>query len=294
MGDPSAARSAAPPLLVVVGPTASGKTELACRLCAQHDGEVVSADSVQIYRHFDLGSGKPSPEERRQAPHHLVDAVDPLEPMDAARFVAMADAAIADIHARGRTAVVCGGTFLWVKALLRGLAPMPPADPVLRARHEAVVAEEGPRGLHARLESVDPEAAQRLSPNDVLRVGRALEVFALSGTPQTEWHRRHQFRHARYAARMVAVARSREGLEARIRARVARWLEAGWVDQVKQLKVDGFGTARAMDAVGFRQIGDHLRGALAADALEDAIVRATRRFARRQRTWLRDEPIEYI
>lgn len=281
-------------LLVVVGPTASGKTELALHLCEQHGGELVSADSVQVYRHFELGTGKPTPEERARATHHLVDIVDPLEEMDAARFVELADAAIEDIRRRGRRPIVCGGTFLWVKALLRGLAPMPPADAAIRAEHTAFVAAEGRPALHARLAEVDPDAAARLAPNDFVRVSRALEVFAITGRTQTALHAEHQFLPRRYAARLLGVERTRDELDERIRLRVQRWLEAGWVEQVSRLRDRGFGSARAMDAVGFRQVVAHLDGQLPWDALEDAIVRATRTFTRRQRTWLRDEDVTYV
>ncbi len=293
MADPLAA-PADDTLLVVVGPTASGKTELALRLCERHGGELVSADSVQVYRHFELGTGKPTAEERARAVHHLIDIVDPLEEMDAARFVELADAAIDDIRDRGRRPIVCGGTFLWVKALLRGLAPMPPADAEIRAEHMAFVEAEGRPALHARLAAVDPDAAARLAPNDFVRVSRALEVFAITGRTQTALHAEHQFLPRRYPARLLGVERTRDALDERIRRRVQRWLATGWVEQVSQLRDRGFGAARAMDAVGFRQVVAHLDGDLPVHELEDAIVRATRTFTRRQRTWLRDEDVHYV
>jgi len=281
-------------LLVVVGPTASGKTELALQLCERHDGELVSADSVQVYRHFNLGTGKPTADEKARATHHLVDVVDPLEDMDAATFVEMADESIAAIRARSRLPVVCGGTFLWVKALLRGLAPMPPKDEALRDEHAAFVAARGRPALHARLAEVDPEAAKRLAPNDFVRVSRALEVFTTTGRTQTLWHAEHQFLPRRHRARLLGVERHRDELDQRIRARVVGWLKAGWVDEVRGLLDRGYADARAMDAVGFRQIRAHLGGELPGDDLEDAIVRATRTFTRRQRTWLRDEEVSYV
>src|SRR6187549_1114546 len=131
------------PLLVVVGPTASGKTSLAIELCEKYDGEILSADSVQVYRHFEVGTGKPSGEERARARHHLIDVIEPQEPMDAARFAELAELAMADIRARGKRPIVCGGTFLWVRALIHGLVPAPPADPKLRARYQARVTEVG-------------------------------------------------------------------------------------------------------------------------------------------------------
>src|SRR6187549_884064 len=163
-------------LWVVVGPTASGKTSLAVELCEQHGGEIVSADSVQVYRHFEVGTGKPSSEERARARHHLIDVIEPSEPMDAARFAELAELALLDIRARGKRPIVCGGTFLWVRALIHGLVPAPPADPEIRTRHQVRVAEVGRAGLHADLALIDPEVAQRLAPNDFVRVSRALEV----------------------------------------------------------------------------------------------------------------------
>ncbi len=281
-------------LLVVVGPTATGKTELAIRLAERFGGEVIGADSVQIYRGFDIGSGKPSHEERESAPHHLVDCVEPDEAFDAQRFADLADVAINEIRGRGRVPIICGGTYLWVRALVLGLAPLPPADPRLRERHAALVASEGRPALHARLAEVDPEAAARLDANDFVRVSRALEVYELSGRPQSAWHAEHGFRSARYKTRLVGVHRSREELDQRIEARTAAWLEAGWVDEVVRLSERGYGATRAMGAVGYRQIREHLEEGLAASELQSAIVRATRIYVRRQRTWLRDEPVTWL
>lgn len=281
-------------LLVVVGPTASGKTELAVRLAERLGGEVVSADSVQIYREFDVGSGKPTRSERARAPHHLVDVADPMQAIDAQRFAELAEAAIADVRGRGRVPIVCGGTFLWVKALLFGLSPAPPADAALRARHRAIADAEGRAALHARLAEVDPEGAARLAPNDFVRVSRALEIYERSGRTQTAWHAEHGFRERRHAARLLAVHRDRAELDRRIEARVALWLEQGWVDEVRALLARGYGDARAMGSVGYKQVREHLEGRLPAEELAPAIVRATRTFVRRQRTWLRDEAIAHV
>ncbi|XXU17337.1 tRNA (adenosine(37)-N6)-dimethylallyltransferase MiaA [Sorangium sp. So ce861] len=281
-------------LLVVVGPTASGKTELAIRLAERFGGEVVSADSVQIYREFDLGSGKPTPAERARAPHHLIDAADPLEAIDAQRFAELAEAAIGGIRGRGRVPIVCGGTFLWVKALLFGLSPAPPADPEVRARHREIAEAEGRAALHARLAEVDPASAARLAPNDLVRVSRALEIYERSGRTQSAWHADHGFRERRHAARLLAVHRDRAELDRRIEARVAGWLEHGWVDEVRSLLARGYGGARAMGSVGYREVREHLEGGLPAAELAPAIVRSTRVFVRRQRTWLRDQPVAYV
>lgn len=281
-------------LLVVVGPTATGKTELAISLCEAFGGEVIGADSVQVYRGFDIGSGKPTAAERARAPHHLVDIADPLEAIDAARWAELAEAAIDEVRARGRVPIVCGGTFLWVKALVFGLAPMPPADAALRARHADIAASEGRAALHARLASVDAEAATRLAPNDFVRVSRALEVFELTGRRQSDLYREHGFGGSRHRPRFVGQQRAREALDRRIEARAAAWLDAGWIDEVRDLCAHGYGDARAMTSVGYRQVRDHLRGQLPREELLGAVVRATRVFARRQRTWLRDLPVEWV
>lgn len=281
-------------LLVVVGPTASGKTDLALSLAERLEGEIVGADSVQIYKRFDIGSGKPTADELARARHHLVDVVEPLEPLDAATFVALADSAITDVRTRGRVPIVCGGTFLWVKALLKGLAPLPPADPEIRARHQALVEREGRAVLHSELAKVDPDAARRLAPNDTVRVSRALEVFEKSGKPQSAWHAEHAFGDDRYRARLIGVERPRDELDRRIAARTAGWLAHGWQDEVRGLLRDGYREARAMGSVGYRQVREHLDGELPATELEAAIVRATRVFVRRQRTWLREQPVTWL
>ncbi|HVW26269.1 MAG TPA: tRNA (adenosine(37)-N6)-dimethylallyltransferase MiaA [Polyangiaceae bacterium] len=283
------------PLLVVVGPTASGKSALALRIAEQSGGEIVSADSVQVYRRFDIGSGKPAADERARVPHHLVDVAEPAEPMDAARWAELAERAIADIRGRGRVPIVCGGTFLWVRALLLGLVPAPPADEAIRARHRATAESAGRGALHAELARVDPAAAARLAPNDFVRVSRALEVYELTGKPLSAWHESHGFRARRHPARLVGVKWDPDALSARIAARARAMLEAGLVDEVRGLLRDGYGECRAMGSVGYRQVADALaRGDVDPVAVLDEIVRATRIFARRQRTWLRDEDVTWL
>lgn len=286
-------RPAEDELIVVVGPTASGKTELAIRLAEKHGGEIIGADSVQIYRGFDIGSGKPTPEEFSRARHHLISVADPDKPVDAMGFSEMADRAMEDIRSRGRVPIVCGGTFLWVKSLVFGLAKAPPADEAIRKRHADIAAAEGRAKLHAMLAAVDPESAARLAPNDLVRVSRALEIHELSGKPQSAWFAEHGFREARHRARFVGVSITREALDERIRARVQKWLEAGWIDEVRALVAAGLEGSRAMGSVGYKQVLAHLSSEIKSDELEDAIVRATRIFARRQRTWLRDQPVGY-
>jgi tRNA dimethylallyltransferase len=283
-------------LLCLVGPTASGKSALALRLAIELGGEILSADSMQIYRGFDIGTGKPSAEERALVPHHFLDVAAPLETWDAARWAAEAAAVIADVRGRGKVPIVCGGSFLWVRALIYGLADAPRADEELRARHRAVAEAEGRPALHARLAEVDPVSAARLAPNDFVRVSRALEVFELSGVPLSQVQAAHGFREQRFPARLIGVARERSELDALIAERVRGMLAAGLVREVEGLVAAGFGDARAMGSVGYRQVREAMAAGSAADeaALIDAIVRGTRVFARRQRTWLRDQPVEWL
>ena len=280
-------------LLVVVGPTATGKTELGIRLAQRFGGEIIGADSVQIYRGYDIGSGKPTAEDQARAVHHLVSVADPLAPIDAQTYADMADRTIADIRDRGRVPIVVGGTYLWVKALVRGLMAAPPASPEIRARHAAFVETSGRAALHAELARVDPESAKRLAPNDFIRVSRALEVLEISGKKQSEWFAEHGFQQERHRARFVGVGVSRDEQDARIRVRVERWLAQGWVDEVRELLTNGQTNARAMGSVGYKEVRAFIEGQIRRDELVDTIVRATRVFARRQRTWLRDEPVKY-
>lgn len=283
-------------LLCIVGPTASGKSALGLRLARELGGEILSADSMQIYRGFDIGTGKPSIEERAQVPHHFLDVAAPLESWDAARWATEAAALIADVRARGKLPIVCGGSFLWVRALLYGLADAPRGDDELRARHRALADEQGRPALHARLAAVDPASAARLAPNDFVRVSRALEVFELGGVPLSQVHAQHGFREQRFPARLLGVARERTELDTLIVTRVRAMLRAGLVREVQALAAAGFAEARAMGSVGYRQVREALAAGTAGneEQLLDAIVRATRVFARRQRTWLRDQPVEWL
>lgn len=279
------------PLLVVVGPTASGKSHLAAQLARRLGGEVLSADSVQVYKHFDIGSGKPSDEELELAPHHLVDFRDPLEPLEAQIWAERALAVIDEIRDRGAVPIVCGGTFLWVRALLYGLAEAPPGDEAIRERHRQEAEKQGRAALHRRLQEIDAKSAERLHENDLIRVSRALEVHELTGRTLSEIQAEHGFREPKFRATLVSVEWEREAYEERLKARVLAMLEAGWLDEVRRLLERGYGAARAMDAVGYRQVRAALEAEQAIDPEQLAveITRVTRVFARRQRTWLRDE-----
>lgn len=281
-------------LLTVVGPTGSGKTGLAVALAERLGGEIISADSVQVYREFDLGSGKPSAEELSRAPHHLVGVVGPLDPIDAAAWAEQASRAIEDVRARGRVPIVCGGTFLWVKALLFGLAAAPSASAEVRARLRGVAKAEGRAALHARLRAVDAVIAERLHPNDLVRVSRALEVWEVTGKPLSVWQSEHAFTPIRYPARFLGLACDAVTLTERILARARGWLGGGWIEEVAGLLDRGYGEARAMGSVGYAQVRAMLAGELPRAELEASVVRATRVFARRQRTWLNRAEVDWL
>jgi tRNA dimethylallyltransferase len=275
-------------VLVVAGPTASGKTALAIALARRLGGEIVNADSQQVYRGLDVGTAKPTPEERAAAPHHLLDVVEPGEGMDAARFAALADAAIAEIAGRGRLPIVAGGTGLYVRALLHGVVPAPGRDPALRARLEAEAAALGRPALHARLAAIDPDAAARIRENDLVRIVRALEIAA-GGTPPSALFAEHAFRPDRYTATVLALDPPRPELHARIDARVRAMFTGGLLDEARALVARFGGTLPPKLPIGYAEAAACLAGAL---PLSEAIRRvqvAHRRYARRQVIWLRKE-----
>lgn len=282
-------------LLVIVGPTGSGKSELALTLAERVGGEVVSADSVQIYRHFDIGSGKLREHERRGIPHYGIDVFEPHDEVDASSYSQLASAWIAEIRARGRVPIVCGGTYLWIRALVHGLVPAPAGDEATRARHRGLVESQGRQALHALLERADPEAARRLNPNDTVRVSRALEVFELTGRPLSELQREHAFATQRHRPLYVGIDHGSD-LDTRIHSRVSTMLDEGFLAEVSDLCRRGFREARAMNSVGYRQVlellGVEPRPERATFAL--AITRAMRVFARRQRTWLRGRDVTWL
>jgi len=273
-------------VVCIVGPTASGKTALALELADRLGGEIVSADSRQIYRGLDVGTAKPTPAERVRIPHHCLDLVDPGESFDVARFRTAAAGAIAAIAARGHVPLVVGGTGLYVRALLRGLCPAPPRAPALRAELEAAVAAEGSAALHRRLAALDPAAAARVAPRDTVRIVRALEVALATGVPLSRWQAEHRFAERPYDALVIGLARPTAELDARIAARANAMVAAGFLDEVSALVARGV----VVDAVGYREMLACVDGRTDVATAVAATVRATRRFAKRQRTWFRREP----
>ncbi len=282
-------RQGGAPLLVIVGPTAVGKSSLGLRLAQELDGEIISADSMQVYRGFDIGTGKVSPAERRAIPHHLIDIVEPADRYSAARFVEDAEPIIDEVAARGRQPIIVGGTGLYVRALLHGLFPTPEVDPRLRSAHEAIREERGTAALHRRLLEVDPQTAQRVDENDFVRISRALEIYEQLGRPASELRREHAFRPWRHAALIVGLRLERARLAATIDARVDAMLQAGWLEEVRELCAAGHQEAHPMGALGYRQLAAHLRGECSYEEAVRLTKRDTRRFARRQRNWFGHE-----
>lgn len=279
----------APPLVVIAGPTASGKTAAAVRVAERIGAEIVGADSQQVYRHFDIGTAKPSLRELSAVPHHLISVLEPDAPCTAGRYQQLADEAIARIQERGRRVVVVGGTGLYLRVLLHGVMPAPPVDAGLRAKLEAQAREEGAPALHARLREVDPETAARLPASDVLRVVRALELFEQTGEPASVHRARHAFAPDRYAYELAVLEPPRDALYERINQRAREMFEGGLLEEVKSLLARGYGEAPAMGSVGYVQARDVVEGRCTLEEGIAAAAQATRHYAKRQLTWFRKE-----
>ncbi|WP_024891013.1 tRNA (adenosine(37)-N6)-dimethylallyltransferase MiaA [Luteimonas huabeiensis] len=288
-----------PRALAILGPTASGKSALALALAQARGGEIVSVDSALVYRGLDIGAAKPDAAERARVPHHMLDLRDPWQTYSAAEFAADARAAIEGILARGRLPVLAGGTGLYFRALLDGLADMPPADPALRAELAGQAAGRGWAALHAELARVDPEAAARIHATDAQRIQRALEVYRLSGRPISAWQRERPAGAGLplRVARLAIAPASRAELHARIARRFRAMLAAGFLDEVRALRALPPLRAHpapldlpALRAVGYRQAWEHLDGLTDAATFAERAIAATRQLAKRQFTWLRGQP----
>jgi tRNA dimethylallyltransferase len=275
----------------LTGPTASGKSAIAVDLARWIGGEILSLDSMAVYRSLDIGTAKPSPAERQAVPHHLLDLLEPTEDFSVAQYVVAADQAVQQILERGRRPLFVGGSPLYLKAILRGLFDGPPADWKFRRELEELARHDGAGALHARLTAVDPTAADRLHPNDTRRLIRALEVYHRTGRPISSFQT--QFATSRDAdvCRVFVLDWSRDELHRRINARVDSMLAAGWLDEVRGFLAPGKPLSRtASQAVGNREILEHLAGERALAETVDLIKQRTRQFAKRQLTWLRSLP----
>ena len=279
-----------PRLVVIVGPTGACKTRLSLSLAERVGGEVISADSQQVYVGMDIGTGKVSASERARVPHHLLDVVTPDQEMTAARFIEMADAAIADATARGKAVIVCGGTGLYVRALLLGLFEGPPASMELRAALTEQADRDGTAALHAELARVDPAAAQKIDANDRKRIIRALEVFRLTGEPMSAHQARHDHKTLplRYPVRIVGLAPDREALYRAIDARVDQMIADGLEGEVAALRERGYAPPlRSQQAIGYAELHDVVDGKVDRPRAIELIKRNSRHYARRQLSWYR-------
>lgn len=275
-------------LVIVQGPTASGKSALAMQLAESLDGEIVNADSMQVYRGMNIGTAKPSPEERARVPHHLYDLVTPDVNFTAADFRAHASRVIEDIHRRNKRIILVGGTGLYIRILTQGLADSPGGSPDIRKELEAQAGREGLTALHQRLDEVDPVSASRLHPNDAVRVVRALEVFLLTGRTLSSYQDEHRFADESYRCLKIGINMERELLYRRVEERVGKMMAEGLVAEVTGLLAAGYtADLKAMSSIGYKEICAHLAGEYSFDEAVRLIKRNTRQYAKRQMTWCR-------
>jgi tRNA dimethylallyltransferase len=277
----------ASPIFVILGPTASGKTALALALAERTGAEILSVDSMQVYRHMNIGTAKPTEGEQARVRHHLIDLIDPTESFAVSQFVEQADAIIADAKARQVPLIVTGGTPMYYKALFEGLFEGPGADDAIRTKLNESPLDE----LHARLTQVDPEAASRIHVNDRRRLVRALEVFQITGRPISSFQSDWSSGQLRHEARWFGLMWEKDELNRRINARVKQMMQAGWLDETRSL-LDRFGTLSqtASEATGYHELIEHLHGRMSLEDAVEQIKIATRQLARRQMKWFRRWP----
>jgi tRNA dimethylallyltransferase len=279
------------PILIIAGPTAVGKTDASLLLAQEQGAEIVSADSMQIYRGMDIGTAKPTPEQRKLVYHHLIDVVDPAQPYSVGDYLRDARSAIDAILKAGSTPLVVGGTGLYIRALMRGLFHGPPADLDLREKLLRKEVENGEGTLYADLARLDPEAAIKIHPNDLRRTVRALEVMYLRERKMSSLQEEHGFSERSHDFRLVFLVRSRSELYPRIEARVDQMIAAGLEQEVKALVLKGYsGDLVSMHAIGYQHFIDYFNGKTGYDETVEMLKRDTKRFAKRQFTWFRKEP----
>ncbi len=280
-----------PPLFAVMGPTASGKTALAVALAERLDAEIVSCDSAAVFRGLDVGTAKPTEGEQARVPHHLIDVIEPSEQWSAADFSAAADEVIERLWREGKNALLCGGTGLWMRALVRGIFEAPPIAPEIRAAVRAELTELGAPTQHAELARVDPVAASRIQPNDPQRIGRALEIFRQTGRPISDFQAEHAFGERRYRLIGMAPHWPREVLRARIAERTRAMYAGGLLEETQRCLDSGIpADSPGLSIIGYRDAAAHLSGQLTLDEAVQTTITMTRRFAKRQVNWFNHEP----
>ena len=277
-----------PRVIVIAGPTASGKSSLSVNLASATGGEIVNADSMQVYRGMDIGTAKPTREERKGIPHHLLDIVEPDEEFNAAIYRSTALEAIDDIIRRDRTCLITGGTGLYIKALLGGLVHCPPVDEGLRASLREELSQYGPEGLYKRLMNLDPDSAKKIHPNDGIRITRALEIISLTDTLPSDLNRGHGFGENALHVLKIYLEVDREELYKRIDERTEAMVESGLVEETRDLLEKGYSPdLKSMNAIGYRHMVNFLKGKWSFEEACRLLKRDTRRYAKRQMTWFR-------
>lgn len=276
-------------IVIIKGPTAVGKTDLSILLCDEFQAELLCIDSVQVYRHLNIGSAKPSPQLQERYPHHLINLFDPDEDCDAARWLAHADKAVAEVQERGNLAVFVGGTNLYIRALTEGLFDAPPRDEEIRARHRQRALAHGTESLHEELERIDPALATRVHPKDLIRISRGLEIWEQTGRKLSELQQEHQAKPPRYNALEIELTRPRDELYERINTRVDGMLEQGLIDEYRHITEElGYDPGlKSLQTLGYRHVGEQLRGEYDLAEMIRLLKRDTRRFAKAQLSWLR-------
>lgn len=278
-------------IIVIVGPTGIGKTSFAIRLAKEFSGEIVGADSMQIYKHLTIGTAKPDEDEIKQVPHHLIDFLDPKEEFDAGAFARMADSAITDISSRGKLPIIAGGTGLYVRALLYGLFRAKTICEKTLAKLENDVEKNGHEYVYNQLKNCDPEAARKIHPNDTFRVIRALEVFITTGQKISDKQAQHNFRDDRFESLKIGLLMDRDLLYERINKRVDIMIDQGLLLEVQALVEQGYHlNLKSMQSIGYKQMGMFLKKEIDWNEAVRLLKRDTRRYAKRQMTWFRKEP----
>jgi tRNA dimethylallyltransferase len=281
---------APPKILVICGPTASGKSELAVRLALELDGEIVNADSMQIYRGMDIGTAKPARDERGGIPHHLLDVVNPDQDFSAADYAVAASAAISDITGRSKRPIVVGGTGLYIRALLHGLVDSPSGAGEIRQQLQTEARQRGNQAMLEQLRAVDPELAAGIHPNNLVRIIRGLEVYRLTGIPLSRYQQEHGFTRQHYRCMQIGIRVERRELYSRIENRVERMLSMGLLNEVQGLLQAGFGPElKAMRSIGYKEACACLAGEQSIEETDLLIKRNSRRYAKRQITWFNSD-----
>jgi len=280
-----------PQIIVICGPTGSGKTSFAIEMAREFNGEIISADSMQVYRYMDIGTAKPTTDERARVRHHLIDIIDPVESFDAAQFAKSAHKVIIELHGRGIIPFVVGGTGLYIKALVHGLFRAKPADKKIRMRLNEEATVHGTDFIYKKLKECDLDSAERIHPNDTYRIIRALEIYETTEKAISKYHREHKFADSPFKVLKIGLQINRDALYDRINRRVDAMVDAEFVDEVKGLLEKGYSAdLKSMQAIGYRHMIDFIEGRISWDEALRTLKRDTRRYAKRQLTWFRADP----